>query len=68
MDHAILTVLILIIIYMVVRDIVVRNRRRERRLLLKRISRKFDVLAKEAQSQNKLFNKLLDILSKEEDD
>lgn len=53
---------------MVVRDIVVRNRRRERRLLLKRISRKFDVLAKEAQSQNKLFNKLLDILSKEEDD
>jgi hypothetical protein len=31
-------------------------------------SRKFDILAKEAQSQNKLFNKFLDILNKEEDD
>jgi len=66
MDEAILTVLILIIIYMVVRDIVVRNRRRENNILLKRISRKFDSLAKEAKSQSKLFNRLLDILSKEE--
>ena len=66
MDYAILTVLILIIIYMIVRDIVVRGKRRENRILLKRISRKFDTLSKDSKSQNKMFNRLLDILSKEE--
>jgi len=51
---------------MIVRDIVVRGKRRENRILLKRISRKFDTLSKDSKSQNKMFNRLLDILSKEE--
>ena len=68
MDYAILTVLILLLIYMIIRDIVISKKRRSNLVMLKRISTKFDQLTKTAKSQGDSFTRLLNILSKYEDD
>ena len=68
MDAAILTVLIALLVYMIIRDIVISKKRRANRIMLKRISTKFDQLSKDTKTQSNLFNQLLNILSKYEDD
>ena len=68
MDYAILIVLILLLIYMIVRDIIISKKQRANRIMLKRISTKFDQLAKEARKQGNLFTQLLDILCRKEDE
>lgn len=68
MDALIIALLIALFLYLGIRDIVIAKKRRSNRILLKRISTKFDQLSKETKKQSRLFGRLLDILSKEEDE
>ena len=52
---------------MIIRDIVINRKRKLNRILLKRISSKFDRLENAARAQSMSFNQLLEILSKYED-
>jgi len=68
MDALIIALLIALFLYLGIRDIIIAQKRRSNRILLKRISTKFDQLSKETKKQSRLFSRLLDILSKEEDE
>lgn len=67
MDYIILILLCFISIYLIIRDRIASKRRKKTYLLLKRISSKIDFVNKTINKQNKLFEKLLDILSDEKD-
>ena len=66
MDALIISLLITLFLYLGIRDIVIAKKSRSNRILLKRISSKFDQLSKETKKQSRLFSRLLDILSNEE--
>jgi len=66
MDALIISLLIALFLYLGIRDIVIAKKSRSNRILLKRISSKFDQLSKETKKQSRLFSRLLDILSNEE--
>lgn len=66
MDYIILILLVFISIYLIARDRIASKRRKKTYLLLKRISGKIDFVNKNINKQNKLFEKLLDILSDDE--
>ena len=67
MDSLIIVLLITLFLYLVIRDIVIAKKRRSNRILLKRISTKFDKLSEETKKQSRLFGKLLDILAEKEE-
>lgn len=65
MDYVILFFLITLILYLIIRDNVVARKRKKNHVMLKRISSKIDHANKESIKLNKLFERLLDILSDE---
>ena len=68
MDYIIIGLLVSLMIYLIVRDFVVAKKRKKNHVMLKRISTKQDQLSKEYRKQSGLFNRLLIILSKDEDE
>ncbi len=60
--------LISIILYLVIRDIRMRRYRKKGHTMLKRISKKLDLNIKESKEHNRLFQILLNILTKEGED
>ena len=66
MDYAILLLLITLILYLIIRDKIIARKRKKNHVMLKRISTKIDNLSKESIKQNKLFDRLLNILGDEE--
>lgn len=65
MDYIIITLLVILFLYLVIRDVIIAKKRRKNHVMLKRVSTKLDQLNKESTKQNKLFEKLLDILSED---
>lgn len=65
MDYVILILLIVLILYLIIRDNVIARKRKKNHVMLKRISSKIDHINKESLKSNKLFTKLLDVLSEE---
>jgi len=67
MDFLIATLLSVLIIYVMVRDYVVKRRHKKTYIMLKRISRKLDVLSEDSKKQKRSFTNLLDILTRDLD-